>query len=64
MIAIWKEKGQWCKESYTAQRFEDSESLRNAAKAYRGVLSCLATYGDYVTEEKALKMYFDEIRPR
>lgn len=58
MIAIWHEKGCWDKESYTSQRYPDFETLRQATKAFAGVLSCVSIYGDDISEERALRYFF------
>ena len=63
MIAIWKERGEWCKEAYTAERFDSIGELREAAKAYAGVLSCVSIYGD-IPKEKALEYFHKDHAPR
>lgn len=63
MIAIWKEKGEWDREAYTAEHFDTNEELREAAKIFRGVCSVVAVYGD-TTKENALRWYFEENKAR
>ena len=64
MTVIWKEKGEWDKEAYTAQHFDSYEDMKNARKAFAGVLSIVSVYGDDITKEQALRYHFEESRPR
>jgi len=63
MTVVWKERGEWGKEAYTAEQFSSVEELRQAAKVFGGVLSCVAVYGN-ISKDKALEYYFKANTPR